>query len=64
MIYRNNSNQKLYKVTDTLVIDSTNGRDGNYHMYLYKDVRGQKFVRDSEEFKLKFTKTDLKKFPK
>jgi hypothetical protein len=53
--YRNNSNQKVYKLIDGLVIDATNGQD-NTLMVLYKCVdRGTKYVRERNEFHQKFT---------
>jgi len=56
--YRNNSNYKVYKFIDDLVIDATNGQD-NKLMVLYKCVdRGTKYVCERNEFhqKLHFVK--------
>lgn len=61
IIYRNIKNQKIYRVIDTLIIDATNKNDGNEFMVLYKNERGNKFVRPRTEFYKKFEKTNLTK---
>lgn len=60
-LFRNNKNQKLYKILDQIVVNSTNGCEGQY-MVLYKDQNGKKYVREHDEFYLKFTETSIEQF--
>lgn len=60
-LYRNIKNQKLYKVISDLVIDATNGAEERL-MVLYKDKDGRRYVREREEFAVKFEKTSVDKF--
>ena len=60
-LYRNISNQKLYKVISDLVIDATNGAEERL-MVLYKDSNGHRYVRERIEFYKKFEKSIVEKF--
>ena len=58
-IYRNKKNKKLYKVLNNNVINATNAND-NDTMVLYivlDDKRNLQFVREINEFCLKFEKS-------
>lgn len=62
-LYRNIKNQKLYKLIDSCVVNSTNNASANGSqqlMVLYKDERGTKYVREREEFMQKFVETDIR----
>lgn len=60
-LYRNISNQKLYKIINDIVIDTTNGQ-GDKLMVLYKNKEGKKFVREREEFYQRFQRTNIESF--
>jgi hypothetical protein len=57
-IYRNKKTKGLYKIVSKNVINSTNDADGQM-MILYTDREETLFVRESQEFKLKFYLTEL-----
>ena len=54
MFCRNIKTGKVYSVISFDVINSTNGIAGSLVMVLYKDNKGQYFVREGEEFHNKF----------
>lgn len=56
MQYRNKKNQKIYTVLGINVINCTNEVDGQ-RMVLYT-IDGLQFVREYEEFMVKFEKAD------
>jgi hypothetical protein len=61
--YRNIKNRKLYKIIDSNVTNATNGTEYcNQRMILYKDEFGHKYVREAEEFLIKFDETDKTKW--
>ena len=58
MYWKNNKNGKTYMVVNEDVCDCTNSRAGT-RVVLYVDVEtGKQFVREYDEFLLKFTQAD------
>ncbi|MGL5316915.1 MAG: hypothetical protein ACRC92_26895 [Peptostreptococcaceae bacterium] len=57
-IWINNKNKEKYIVLNKNVINATNKDDGT-QMWLYTNsLMTETFVREAEEFKVKFTKKD------
>ena len=50
----NKKNQQPYKVLSNEIINATNEQDGQL-MIIYKDMRGDLYVREENEFNEKFT---------
>lgn len=61
MLWQNNKNKHFYEVLDLRVLDATNSTsyDVLKIMVLYKDMNGDKYVREATEFYEKFTKTNI-----
>jgi hypothetical protein len=55
MYYINLKNKKKYKLLSSNIINSTNSEQAQI-MCLYQDEQGKKFVRERNEFFMKFQK--------
>ncbi len=53
--YRNKKTKGIYTVTDDIVRNATNKQDGQ-KMVLYRSLTNMLFVREYDEFMLKFDK--------
>ena len=56
MIYTHNKTGNVYEVLKDNVINATNGNQDGQKMILYKNIKGEWFIREYNEFHLKFTR--------
>ena len=61
MYWRNDKNRQLYQVINQNTINCTNNSNDE-RMVLYKDKKGNLYVREYSEFFMKFEQTNLKHF--
>lgn len=58
--YKNNKTGEIYTKLETPITNATNAQDGQI-MTAYFNDNGNMFVRESNEFKQKFTKYESKR---